>query len=159
MIFVTLGTQDKKFDRLISYIDELVNVGIIKEEVIIQSGCTKVSNKKIKSFKQLSYSKMLDYFNKCDILITHGGVGSITDALSMGKKVIAVARKKIYKEAVNDHQVEIIDAFVREGYILSADSKEELAEELKRIRNFKGKKYILNTDNFIKKLEIYMDEF
>lgn len=159
MIFVTLGTQDKKFDRLVGYITDLVNEKKIKDEVVIQSGCTEVSCKKIKSFKQLSYEEMLNYFKKCDILITHGGVGSITDALLLGKKVIAVPRRKKYKEAVNDHQKEIINAFVSDGYIKSSDSKEELYEVIKSMKNFKPKKYISNTDHFIKKLEEYMEKF
>ena len=102
---------------------------------------------------------MLNYFKKCDILITHGGVGSITDALLLGKKVIAVPRRKKYKEAVNDHQKEIINAFVSDGYIKSSDSKEELYEVIKSMKNFKPKKYISNTDHFIKKLEEYMEKF
>ncbi len=159
MIFVTLGTQDKQFNRLASHISLLVSNKKIKEEVVIQAGCTKVSNKDIKVFKQLSYEEMLNYFKKCDIVITHGGVGSITDALLLGKKVIAVPRKKEYKEAVNNHQEEIIDAFVKEGFLLKAETEEELEEKINEIRKFKPKKYISNTDNFIKKLESYMDKF
>ena len=38
MIFVTVGTHEQPFDRLVKYIDELVKVGEIKEEVVIQAG-------------------------------------------------------------------------------------------------------------------------
>ena len=41
MIFVTLGTQDKPFKRLIKAVEKQVMLGNIKQEVIVQAGCTK----------------------------------------------------------------------------------------------------------------------
>ena len=38
MIFVTVGTHEQPFNRLIRKIDELKRDGIIKEEVIMQIG-------------------------------------------------------------------------------------------------------------------------
>ena len=38
MIFVTVGTHEQPFNRLIKKIDELKKNGIIQEEVIIQTG-------------------------------------------------------------------------------------------------------------------------
>ena len=38
MIFVTLGTQDKKFTRLLSEIDKLIDKKVISDEVIVQAG-------------------------------------------------------------------------------------------------------------------------
>ena len=38
MIFVTVGTHEQPFNRLIEYIDNLKRDGIITEEVIMQTG-------------------------------------------------------------------------------------------------------------------------
>ena len=38
MIFVTVGTHEQQFDRLIKCVDELKRENIITEEVVIQSG-------------------------------------------------------------------------------------------------------------------------
>ena len=38
MIFVTVGTHEQPFNRLVKKIDDLVADGIIKEKVIIQTG-------------------------------------------------------------------------------------------------------------------------
>ena len=38
MIFVTVGTHEQPFDRLICRVDELVESGAIREEVYIQTG-------------------------------------------------------------------------------------------------------------------------
>ena len=41
MIFVTVGTHEQPFNRLIQKVDELKRDGIIKDDVIIQTGfCT-----------------------------------------------------------------------------------------------------------------------
>ena len=38
MIFVTVGTHEQQFNRLIKYVDELKGSGVITEEVIMQTG-------------------------------------------------------------------------------------------------------------------------
>ena len=45
MVFVTLGTQDKPFDRLLKAIDKEIEKGTIKGEVVVQAGCTKYESK------------------------------------------------------------------------------------------------------------------
>lgn len=45
MIFVTVGTHEQQFNRLIEEIDRLKGNGIIKDEVIMQTGyCTYEQN-------------------------------------------------------------------------------------------------------------------
>ena len=44
MIFVTLGTQDKSFTRLLEAIDREIEKGNIKEKVIVQAGLTRYSS-------------------------------------------------------------------------------------------------------------------
>ena len=41
MIFVSLGTNDKSFKRLLEKIDREISLGNIKDKVIVQSGYTK----------------------------------------------------------------------------------------------------------------------
>ena len=38
MIFVTVGTHEQPFNRLIQKVDELKRDGVIKDDVIIQTG-------------------------------------------------------------------------------------------------------------------------
>ena len=65
--------------------------------------------------------------NDCNILITHGGVGSIISGLKKDKKVIAVPRLEKYKEHVNDHQLQIIENFNNKKYIIGIkDTKVEI---------------------------------
>ena len=157
LIFVTLGTQDKSFKRLLEAIQKQIDLGNIKDKVIVQAGFTKFESKDMKIFDLVNRDEFDKYMNDCDLLITHGGVGSIIGGITRKKKVIAAARLKKYKEHTNDHQVQIIDVFSREGYILALEDFDKLDDVLKKVNKFKPKKFVSNTDNFIKKLKDYID--
>ncbi|MCI8777546.1 MAG: hypothetical protein HFI87_00110 [Bacilli bacterium] len=148
MILVTLGTQDKSFTRLLEAIQKQINLGNIKERVVVQAGCTKFDSNNMEMFDLIPMDDFDKLIEECDLLITHGGVGSIIAGLNRGKKVIAAARLKKYKEHVNDHQLQIIDNFSKKGYILKLDNFEKLDELLKEVVNFKPNKYKSNADNF-----------
>ena len=59
-----------------------------------------------------------DLVARAGLIITHGGAGSILTAIKKNKKVIAAARLKKYKEHTNDHQIQIVKEFAKDGYIL-----------------------------------------
>ena len=158
MILVTLGTQDKSFKRLLLAIDKQIILGNIKEEVIVQAGYTKYESKNMKVFDYIPMDEFNELVNKCDILITHGGVGSIVEGLKNNKKIIACARLKEYGEHTNDHQIEIIEEFSNLGYLIELKDFDKLDEILKEIINFKPKKFISNTSNMIKLLNNYIEE-
>lgn len=157
MILVTLGTQDKEFKRLLDIIEDAIENDIIKEEVIVQAGSTKYDSKNMKIFDVIPMNEFDKLMKKCDILITHGGVGSIITGLKNNKKIIAMARLKIYKESANDHQLQIIDNFSKEGYLLKLDNN-NLAEVLNEAKHFKPQKFISNTDNMIKLISDYISK-
>lgn len=157
MIFVTLGTQDKNFDRLLMAIDKEIKKGNIKEKVIVQAGTTSFKSDDMEIFDLISKDEFEKLMSKCDLLITHGGVGSILTGLSHNKKVIAAARLSKYKEHVNDHQVQIVGDFAKKGYILELRDFTKLGSLLKKAKTFKPKKYISNTNNMINLLEDFID--
>lgn len=157
MIFVTLGTQDKNFDRLLEAIDREIKKGNIKERVVVQAGITEFKSDDMEIFDLISREKFESLMQECDLLITHGGVGSILTGLSYGKKVIAASRLAKYKEHVNDHQVQIVGEFSKKGYILELKDFSKLGDLIKKSKTFKPKKYKSNTNNMISLLENYID--
>lgn len=98
MIFVTLGTQDKGFPRLLEAIEEAIENKYIKEKVIVQAGYTEFESNNMEIYKLLPMDKFDDYMKKCDLLITHAGVGSIMSGLKFNKKIIAAPRLEKYGE-------------------------------------------------------------
>ncbi len=156
MILVTLGTQDKLFIRLIKEVESLVRKKVITEEVVVQTGDTYYQSPYLKTYQYLSDEEYNKYIQECSFLITHGGVGTITKALEMHKKIIAVARLKKYKEHVNDHQLQIITKFKEQGYLL--DGTDNLEKCVKEISSFKPKNYKSNTHDFLNYLETWLKE-
>ena len=100
----------------------------------------------------VDYEEMGKLVNRADLIITHGGTGSILGPLKKGKKVIACARLKKYGEHVDDHQQQIVDIFSEVGYILKLDEDSSLADLIKRIRSQKLKKFVSNTDIFLENI-------
>lgn len=157
MIFVTLGTQDKLFTRLLENIDKCIYNGEIKERVIVQAGITKFKSDKMEMFDLLDKDEFDRYIKECDLLITHGGVGSILTGLKNNKKVIVSPRLAKYNEHINDHQVQITNKFAEAGYILAYNDGDNLGEIIEKSKSFKPKKYKSNTDNMIKIIKDYID--
>ena len=106
MIFVTVGTHEQQFNRLVKYIDNLKKNYKIDDDIIIQSGFCTYKPKYCKYSKLLSYDEMLSNIKKARIVITHGGPASFITPLQYGKIPIVVPRQKQYGEHVNNHQVD-----------------------------------------------------
>ncbi len=157
MILVTLGTQDKPFKRLLLAIQKEIDNGNIKDEVVVQAGCTKFESKQMKIFDLIPTDEFSKLVEKCDILITHGGVGSIITGLKNNKKVIGAARLKKFGEHTNDHQLQILENFDQEKYIIYLRELDKLNEALKKAKSFKPRKYTSNTHSMIDLLVDYID--
>lgn len=157
MILVLLGTQNNSFHRLLEEIQKNIDNGNIKDEVIVQKGYTKFESKDMKMYTQLPVNELNELINKADLIITHGGVGSIITAIEKNKKVIAVPRLKKYKEHVNDHQIDIIKSFDDLGYIIGINGVEKLEYALKTVPDFIPKEYIKNTGNILNLVSEFID--
>lgn len=158
MIFVTIGTQDKKFPRLLEAIDKAIERGEIKDKVIVQAGQTKYESKNMEIFDFISPQEFSKLIDECDLLITHGGTGSILTGIKKGKKVIAAARLKKYKEHVNDHQKQIIKEFEKEGYLIELRDFDRIGKVLEKAKKFKQKKFKSNTENMINLIDNLIEE-
>lgn len=106
MIFVTVGTHEQSFERLLKCIDKMLDDGNITEEVICQKGFTDYEPKNFKAEKLLPYEKMQEYIEKARIVVTHGGPASFLEPLKYGKIPVVVPRKKEFNEHVNNHQLD-----------------------------------------------------
>ena len=157
MILVLLGTQDNSFHRLLDKIQELIDKKVIKEKVVVQAGRTKYESKDMEIFSLMPQDKLRDLMEKADLIITHGGVGSIVTSLKMGKKVIAVPRLSSFGEHVNDHQIQIVDSFDKQGFLIGVVELDELEKAIEKSKTFKPNKFISQTENMIKIIEDFID--
>lgn len=157
MVLVILGTQDKEFPRLLEAVDREIKKGNIKDKVVVQAGQTKYESDNMEILDLVSAPEFDKLIDEADIIITHGGVGSILNGIKKGKKIIAAARLAKYKEHHNDHQKQIIKEFADQGYLLELKDFNKLDKMLEKVKKFKPKKFESNTNNMIKLLDEYIE--
>lgn len=184
MIFVSLGTQDKPFNRIIDYILKLKEE--IKElediEIVFQIGQTKLSEeekskieklnenfekklnkeeKNITVFNMLKPEEMKQYIINASIVVTHAGVGTIMECIEHNKDIIVLPRKEENGEHVNNHQEEIAFEMEKNGLLYKVDTYEKMQEIvielIKNSNNKKEKKYISNNEKFNDMLIDYLE--
>lgn len=158
MIFVTVGSQKFQFDRLIKWLDELIERKLIEEEVFAQIGYSEYIPQNFNYKRFLNQEEFKNKMESSTLIITHAGTGAIIKALKMEKKIIAVPRDKKYGEHVDNHQYEISDSFVKSGYILEAKDFDEMIHSIKNLDSFYPKKYISNTTKYIDYISNYIEE-
>lgn len=132
MIFVTVGTHEQSFNRLVQEIDNLKRDGVITEDVIIQTGYSTYEPKYCQWDKLIPYKQMIKNVEDARIVITHGGPASFIMPLQIGKTPIVVPRQKKFDEHVNDHQVEFArNVAQRMGTIIPVEDINELGGIIK----------------------------
>ena len=132
MIFVTVGTHEQPFNRLVKKVDDLVAQGNIKEKVVIQTGFSTYNASHCEAHKMMSFDEMQQAFKDARIVITHGGPSSFIEALQFGKVPIVVPRRQEYNEHVNDHQVDFTKLIEkRMNNIIPVYDIDQLSETIK----------------------------
>lgn len=157
MVLVLLGTQNNDFTRLLKAVQENIDNKVIEDEVVVQAGFTKFDSKDMKIFDFIDKEKLFELIDKADLIITHGGVGSIIASLKKGKKVIVVPRQKKYGEHVNNHQLQIAKKFEQDGYVKYALDLNELGNIILEMKDFNPKKFENNKSKVVSIVENFID--
>ncbi|MGG5371370.1 hypothetical protein IGI67_003039 [Enterococcus sp. AZ196] len=149
MIFITLGSQKFQFNRLLIYIDKLIDDGVIQEEVFAQKGNSNYIPKNYNFVEFLERTKFQEKMEEAEFVVTHGGTGAIVTALNNNKKVIAVPRLAKFDEHVDDHQIQIVEAFSNANYIMKALDYFEFEQNIKKIKKMKFDRFKSNNNFFV----------
>lgn len=157
MIFVTVGTHEQPFNRLIKKVDDLVTDGDIKEKVIIQTGFSTYIPKHCEAHKMMSFDDMQAALKKARIVITHGGPSSFIEALQFGKVPIVVPRQEKFHEHVNNHQVEFTELIAKRMNniipVYNIDNLKKIIDDYDEIAETKNSGESSNNKQFNEKLE------
>jgi UDP-N-acetylglucosamine transferase subunit ALG13 len=156
MILVLLGTFHIEFQRPLLAIEKLCAEGFLNEEIIVQSGHTKLQSAYFTFIPFMEPEELLSLYQRARIVITHAGTGSILKGVKMGKKVIAIARLKKYGEVVDDHQLEILNEFSKMKYICAWSENESLKQILTDIDQFTPSAYVSKKQDMIDHLHAYV---
>ena len=159
MIFVTVGTHEQPFNRLVEYMDRWAREH--DEPVIIQIGFSTYEPKYCVWSKMYSYDKIEQIVDEARIVITHGGPSSFIRPLVIGKIPIVVPRKAEFNEHVNNHQVDFSrEMEERQGNIIVVEDIDKLGEVIDNYNEIiKNKKNSLinNNERFCKEFSQIVD--
>lgn len=136
MIFLTVGSWYRGFDRLVSAVDALKETGEISDDVIAQIGPGKYEPKHLSSMDFCSPDEFKRLVNEARFVIGHAGLGTIAVAIRQRKPIIVVPRKPSLGEISDDHQFLTAEQLEAEGKILVAREIEELPARLQEAESF-----------------------
>lgn len=156
MIFVTVGSQKFQFNRLLKRIDELIDEGVITEEVFAQTGASDYIPKRYSYEPFLDRNSFAEKISECDKVITHGGTGVIIGSVKKGKKVLAVPRYAKYGEHVDDHQLQLLKQFDELGIIIACYELDELENKYKELCEAKLNPYTSSTNELIESIDQFI---
>ena len=131
MIFVTVGTT--AFDSLIKSVDEISNQ--IQEEIVCQIADGKYIPKKCEYFR--FKSSLEEEFKIANLVICHGGAGTLFKLIGLNKKIIAVPNL----ERKDKHQTDLIRTLSEENYIMPCYELSELKTKILDSKNISLKIY------------------
>lgn len=157
MIFVAVGTQRFPFDRLLRAVDGAVKDGLVSEEVFAQVGHSNYLPNYFDAVPFLSTDEFKDCVESCSCLVTHGGVGTITMGLSLRKPVIVVPRLRRFDEHVDNHQLEIAEAFAARSIAICCFDEESIRDALRNRESFDLHPYESGRGDIVRLVREYID--
>lgn len=113
MIFVTVGTNEAPFERLLHAVAELE----VDEEIVVQHGSSTTKPENARCVDFLPYDELVELVSSARLVIMHGGVGSVMTALARGASPVVVPRSRRYGEAVDEHQLRFAEALDSRGLV------------------------------------------
>ncbi|ADQ05485.1 Glycosyltransferase 28 domain protein [Caldicellulosiruptor owensensis OL] len=149
MIFVTVGTHEQQFNRLLEIIDLFISNGTIHEEVIAQTGYSTYEPQYYKCSRFFSYNDMLDLIKKARIVITHGGPATLFQCWINSKIPIVFPRDPKYKEHVDKHQLFFAERLKKSNLALVAFNEEDLEYNIKNYEEICNSHKILTINSNI----------
>jgi len=130
MIFLTVGTNEAPFDRLLRAAEALSGT----EELVVQHGASSYRPAGASCVPFLPFDALVEHVREASIVVTHAGVGSIAVALTNGKTPLVVPRRRSFGEAVDDHQVALAHRLASGGLVVAVDDPSSLPEAVAAFR-------------------------
>lgn len=160
MIFVTVGTHEQQFDRLVRAVDELRADETIRESVFVQTGYCTFEPNHCEHSKFVPFKRMKEMMAQADVVITHGGPSSFIEAMAAGKVPVVVPRRSDLAEHVNDHQADFVHIVAeRQGGIVPVYDMTDLPQAIELARELsRGVEFRSHNVEFCEELRRLIEE-
>jgi UDP-N-acetylglucosamine transferase subunit ALG13 len=126
MIFVSVGTHEAPFDRMLQAVYDLE----LDEELIVQYGPSDVRCERAVEVDYLPFDEVVANIKRARAVVMHAGVGSVMISLANGKWPLVMARREELGEHVDDHQIELARRLEANGLVTLVEDSEALAKAL-----------------------------
>jgi UDP-N-acetylglucosamine transferase subunit ALG13 len=123
MIFVTVGTYDAPFDRLIRAVGELE----VDEQIVVQAGASSVRLPHASSFDFAPFDEIVGQIRAARVVVAHAGAGTILIALANGRRPVVMPRLGRLGETSDDHQLPFARRLAQAGLVRLVETSGELA--------------------------------
>jgi len=133
LIFVTVGTDHHRFDRLIDWVDGWISSGSIsRARVIVQHGTSR-EPRHGDGHPYLPHGEMVRMLAKATGVVCHAGPGTVSAARRAGLIPIVVPRRRALGEHVDDHQAAFAPHLARSGLAHVPESEEQFRRLLDQL--------------------------
>jgi beta-1,4-N-acetylglucosaminyltransferase len=138
-IFVTVGTRDEPFTRLLTGVEDLAKRGTIKEKIVIQAGHTKYNSDYAEVFDFCMPEKIDEFISIARYVITQESAGIGTQCLRYRTRFIVMPRDYQYGElpTKSDMKEDLHYKLEELGYTKVVRNTNELEQAIVNIESLK----------------------
>lgn len=158
-VFVTVGTREEPFGRLVDYVERLVQESVVKDRVVMQAGFTKRQSAVMEIFDFCPPDVVDEYIRKSRFVISQESAGTATRCLRSGTKFIVVPRDYSFGElpARSDMEEDLHLELEELGFTKVASTYEELRDAVNSLDDIRTG-FQFNNDFAISRLKLLVDE-
>ena len=136
-IFVSVGTHTQQFDRLFKEL-EAIKQRHPEWEIYAQTGYSQYKPMNCHLSDFLNEKQYGEWFSKADVVVSHGGAGTIIGTITRKKPLVIAPRLAKFGEHTNDHQLELAKAIEERGLASIAVDISSLEEKIMQAYNSIG---------------------
>ena len=135
MIFSSFGNVPKDFSRVARALDTYAMTS--REKVIVQYGYTHYTFQYAEGKQFIDHDELTDKMKQAELVVLQGGWGTISEALFLGLKIVAVPRR--CPEEHNHDQGELVKKLEQLGCVIGVYDENDLPAKIELARTFEFK--------------------
>jgi len=121
--FVTVGSHDQPFPRLLTAVREAAAEGVLPAPVLVQRGVAEDWDGPEVSVDFMPREDFERAVRSAAVIVTHAGAGAAAAAVRAGRRPIVFARRHGLDEHVDDHQVQLATKLDELGLAVLVDDR------------------------------------
>lgn len=158
MILAAVGSMFP-FDRLIRAVDEVADRLGPREEFFAQIGNGQYEPRHMPFARFVTMEEFSKLMARSEMVISHAGVGTITETLKFGKPLLVMPRKQRLGEHVNDHQIGTAERFRALGHVMTADCGDDIESAIPKLRVFVPRPRVSDPQALARQIALALSRF